>query len=42
MNGEMERYLKEAGFTKVIAYSSFEKNIAGGNNAEMFLYECEF
>ncbi len=39
--GEMENLLKEAGFTKVAVYSSFDKSIAADNRAEMFLYECD-
>lgn len=40
--GEMEPILAELGFTSVLVYSSFEKDIAADNNAEMFLYECSF
>lgn len=40
MLGEMEYYLREAGFTKIITYSSFDKKIAADNQSEMFLYEC--
>lgn len=38
--GEMEAYLEEIGFKTVIAYSSFQKDIAMENQDEMFLYEC--
>lgn len=40
--GEMESILKEIGFTTVLVYSSFEKEIAEDNCSEMFLYECSF
>ena len=38
--GEMETYLKEIGFKTITTYSSFQKEIATGNQNEMFLYEC--
>ena len=38
--GEMEAYLEEIGFKTVTTYSSFQKEIATGNQNEMFLYEC--
>lgn len=38
--GEMEGLLKEAGFTSVAVYSSFQKEIAVSNQSEQFLYEC--
>ena len=38
--GEMEEYLREIGFQTVITYSSFQKEIATGNQDNMFLYEC--
>ncbi|WP_294147178.1 bifunctional 2-polyprenyl-6-hydroxyphenol methylase/3-demethylubiquinol 3-O-methyltransferase UbiG [uncultured Clostridium sp.] len=38
--GEMEQILRETGFTNVITYSSFQKEIAADNLCEMFLYEC--
>jgi len=38
--GEMEGYLREAGFSKIITYSTFDKKIATDNQSEMFLYEC--
>jgi len=38
--GELDPFLKEIGFTNVTVYSSFDKVIAGNNEAEMFLYEC--
>lgn len=39
-SGEMDKYLTEIGFKTVICYSSFQKEIARGNQHEMFLYEC--
>lgn len=38
--GEMEQHLKKIGFKTVIVYSSFQKELATGNQNEMFLYEC--
>lgn len=38
--GEMENYLKEAGFTEIKTYSSFEKEIAIDDYCDMFLFEC--
>lgn len=38
--GEMENYLKEAGFTEIKTYSSFEKEIAIDDCCDMFLFEC--
>jgi len=38
--GEMEGYLRDVGFTKIITYSAFDKKIATDNQSEMFLYEC--
>ena len=38
--GEMERLLKEIGFTNVKTYSSFSKDAAADDNCEMFLFEC--
>lgn len=38
--GEMERMLKEAGFTEVRVYASFDKEPAVSDQSEMFLYEC--
>jgi len=38
--GEMDNLLQETGFTKFCVYSSFNKEIAVDNKAEMFLYEC--
>ena len=38
--GEMERLLKEIGFTNVKTYSSFSKDVAADDNCEMFLFEC--
>lgn len=40
--GEMEEYLREAGFTETAAFSSFDKAPAINNESEMFLYECSF
>ena len=40
--GEMEQLLREIGFTKIVNYSSFEKEIATNSLCEMFLYECSF
>lgn len=38
--GEMEEYLREIGFQTVTTYSSFQKEVATGNQDKMFLYEC--
>lgn len=38
--GEMENYLREAGFTEIKTYSSFEKEIAIDDCCDMFLFEC--
>lgn len=38
--GEMEAYLKEAGFTTVKTYSSFQKTPAKDDQSDFFLYEC--
>lgn len=38
--GEMEQILQDIGFTNVTVYSSFEKEPAKDDQAEMFLYEC--
>lgn len=38
--GEMKTILEKIGFTKVITYSSFKKDIAKTNNSDMFFYEC--
>lgn len=40
--GELEPLLRDIGFTKITAYSSFDKEIARDDQAEMFLYECSF
>lgn len=40
--GEMENYLREAGFTEIKTYSSFEKEIAIDDCCDMFLFECNF
>lgn len=37
---EMEKILKEIGFTKVVTYSSFSKELADSDDCEMFLFEC--
>ncbi len=37
--GEMEQYLKEAGFSDIAVYGSFDKK-AADEQSEMFLYEC--
>ncbi len=38
--GEMEQYLREAGFQHITTYSSFLKEIAIDNKCDMFLLEC--
>lgn len=38
--GEMEEMLREAGFSRVRVYDSYEKTPAVSDEAEMFLYEC--
>lgn len=38
--GEMEGYLKEAGFSTIKTYSSFQKEIAVDDQCEFFLFEC--
>lgn len=38
--GEMENYLREAGFTEIKTYSSFVKEIAIDDCCDMFLFEC--
>ena len=38
--GEMEGYLREAGFSSVRLFSSFQKDPAADDQCEMFLYEC--
>ncbi len=40
--GEIAPCLSEIGFTKVKAYSAYDKTIAQDNRAEMLLYECSF
>lgn len=40
--GEMEHYLRETGFTAIKTYSSFARDIAAGDDCEMFLFECGF
>lgn len=38
--GEMEAMLQEAGFSSVVTYASFRKDIAADDRGEMFLLEC--
>ena len=38
--GEMEQYLRECGFQKILVYSTYQKEIAYNDECEMFLYEC--
>lgn len=38
--GEMEEYLKECGFKRISAYSSYQKETAVDDSCEMFIYEC--
>lgn len=38
--GEMEEYLREAGFSSVRQFSSFQKEPATNDQCEMFLFEC--
>lgn len=38
--GEMEGYLKEAGFSTIKTYSSFQKEIAVDDQCKFFLFEC--
>lgn len=38
--GEMEEYLREAGFSSVQLFSSFQKDPAADSQCEMFLFEC--
>lgn len=38
--GEMEEYLKEAGFNRIKTYASFSKKPVSGDGDEMFLFEC--
>jgi len=40
--GEMENFLREAGFTKIVTYSSFDKKIAADKQKKKFLYECSY
>lgn len=37
---EMEEILKNIGFKKITVYSTFKKEMATGNENDMFLYEC--
>lgn len=38
--GEMEQYLRESGFSAVLAYSSYGKAPVPGSGHEILLYEC--
>lgn len=38
--GEMEQLLREAGFTQIKTFSTFEKKIATDDQCDMFLFEC--
>ena len=38
--GEMEKYLRECGFTKIFVYSNYQKQKAVDDMCEMLLYEC--
>lgn len=38
--GEMEAILREVGFSSVVTYASFQKEIAKDDGCEMFLLEC--
>jgi len=38
--GEMEQILAEIGFASVKTYASFKKEVADGDECEMFLFEC--
>ena len=38
---EMEGYLREIGFSRVVTYASFQKEIAADDRCEMFLSECD-
>lgn len=40
--GELEPYLKEIGFPQVRTYRSFSKELAGGDQCDMFLFACGF
>ncbi len=37
---EMDQYLKQTGFKKIIIYSSFQKERAIDSRCESFLFEC--
>ena len=37
---EMDEYLKQTGFEKIITYSSFQKERAIDSKCESFLFEC--
>lgn len=39
-SGEMEQYLREADFPSIKTYSSFAKDTAVDDRAELFLFEC--
>lgn len=38
--GEMEQYLRACGFGNILAYSTYQKEIAVDDACEMFIYEC--
>lgn len=38
--GEMDEYLRDAGFSRVNAYCAFDKTVAADDSGEMLLYEC--
>ena len=38
--GEMESYLKDAGFSQITTYSSFRKEPVSAQGQEMLLFEC--
>ena len=40
--GEMERLLRDTGFTNITVYTSYDKALAEPKETEMFLYECTF
>ena len=40
LEGEMEKLLREIGFSSIKVYSSFNKDFAIDNKSETLLYEC--
>ena len=40
LSGKMEQYLRESGFSAVLAYSSYGKVPVSGSGHEILLYEC--